>query len=315
MKCSARSVLLSIGIGLIASLGLLASTAHAAKAAGKPDLVVTKVRVEPDTFAFIGQRWESTIDFTVVNKGRGTARASDASIFIKGGGQSHRVQLSGVQRLASGESGGALQGVRRRNDLEAGEWTIGVCADANNKVKESNERNNCTDGKPKFYSAYRTYKGFLLGERPGISEGAIEAWQTTSDTTYGPGQYVGRGLFIYKNTAASAVRYQHSGSGGGCSYSGEGTFAIDGNLSQIMLNLKAGIYTANATTLFGSQYMVTLNCGAAGTYTRSAIVGGTPALLAVQEELKFGHTRLVGSTNIPTTPTESIEYFWDLAGV
>jgi hypothetical protein len=314
MTRSARSVPRSIAIGLIAALGFLVppalapGAALAAKGKGKPDLVVKEVRLLKDQYAFRGENLDSEVEHTIANKGGRPARASTASILLRGGGEVFRLDRGGTGLLEPGESENVAPGINRRNDFPAGEYDVVVCADVREKVAESNERNNCRSGKPRFYSTYRTFTGHLSGAAPGFG-GTRETWATTSETTYGPGQYIGNGLFNFPSQGNGAVKYTHQGTDeSGCSYTGEGTFPIDGRLSQLMLNYRTLSYSAGATLLFGSHYTVTRNCGGT-TLPMDRPVGFTPALITLQQELVFGHVNLPGRKTV-----EDITYTWDLAG-
>jgi hypothetical protein len=290
---------------LAAVLVAAAETAHAAK--NKPDLVIGSGSLEQREYAFIGKRLGSRIDYELRNKGARRAGASVTSLFLKRGDDLYPLDRDSNGAIGPGDSENAGRGVNVRNDFPAGKYGLGACADVTHKVNERNENNNCKKVKGTFYSTYEHWRGSFAGVRSSLF-GSTQSWTTTSDTTYGPGRYVGVGQFRYTNDGGSAVRYTHRGGSGGCSVSGSGTFAIDGGKSSIILNYEAVNYTANATTIPGSQYTATYNCSGS-TGSQLSPVGHTPALLALLEELVFGHVSLVGRHTI-----SGITFEWDLKG-
>jgi CARDB len=301
----AASRVLGIAV-LVVLLAALVGSAQAAQR-GKPDLVISSGSLEEREYAFIGKRLGSRIDYELRNKGTKRAGASVTSLFLKRGDDLYPLDRDSNGAIDPRDSENLGRGVNGRNGFDAGKYGIGACADVTDKVNERNETNNCKKLQGTFYSTYENWTGSFAGVRSGPF-GSTQSWTTTSDTTFGPGRYVANGLFRYTNDGGSAIRYTNRSGGGGCSVSGTGTFPIDARFSSILLNYEAENYTANATTIPGSRYTVTQNCGGV-IHSLPVPVGQTPALLALQEELVFGHVSLPGRHTVV-----GITFQWDLRG-
>ena len=132
-------------------VAVLAATPVAAETAAahspRPDLVVTKVSNPPAT---IGTGGTFRLSDRTANRGAGAARRSTTRYFIARSaagqiGDEKGIVLKGsrtVAALGPGESAVAPREVVVP-DVPAGTYDLVACADARNRVRETNDRNNC----------------------------------------------------------------------------------------------------------------------------------------------------------------------------
>lgn len=119
------------------SLAFLLVLAVAAPAqAAKPDLVV------PDgSVAAQGARVTGTVTFR--NAGKGGARKSQAALTARVPGKPRFVAEITVRRMGAGAERLAEVDAKVPGGIPSGSFALRVCADAKQRVAESNERNNC----------------------------------------------------------------------------------------------------------------------------------------------------------------------------
>ena len=134
----------ALGVAVSLGLGLLLLNPLRARAADKPDLVVSTLSDPPAT-ARAGDSFALTS--TVTNQGLGTAAVSTTTKFYLVVGSTRVKNLKGVQvigPLGPGESDGATVALSVYSDTDVGTFNIQGCGDGDGDVSESNESNNCT---------------------------------------------------------------------------------------------------------------------------------------------------------------------------
>jgi hypothetical protein len=207
---------------LAMSLALLPGAAHAAK----PDLVVTgKPEVSPEGPSeghVIGLRSE------VTNKKQGKNKTSAAGASVTSLRLTHKPQVRDgvavsqrVPKLKADEShsGG---GQTTLKGFPPGEYAAEVCADIEDKVKERNEKNNCT-GIGKIYVTVFSWTG-SFGGSSASEEGFTEEWGSDgAELLQVSADEDGRFNYVF----IGSVHYSISGSDAdGCSYGGAGQTSI-----------------------------------------------------------------------------------------
>lgn len=278
--------------------------------AGKklPDLAPTVGGVDQG-YAFIGGRLKMEATDTTINVGKARAAGSVTTFYLSKKDPKARRELTTrkVGALKPGEADSGSERADGRNDFPAGAYRIVACVDAKDKVKESDEGNNC--GKvvsPKrFYSAYEEWEGSLSGTAPGVlTPDAKEKWEST-DVSFGSPSVAG-GIFQYPVTGG-AITYTFSGTTQtGCgTYSGGGTFALDRNFGLLTIDYDGENYNAGAGATLGSQYPITSACGP------GAWGAHEPALETGETKLKDGASTLKGAA---ADPSQGANYKWELEG-
>jgi hypothetical protein len=209
------------------ALAVLPISAQAAKP--KPDLVVSRASVNPKEITTAGKahfaaRTKNT------RKAEAVARASETALVLLHPPEfSHpilgtEVALYDVPRLRPGKShsGGASGNV----DFPLGAYKAKICADFKHKVRESNERNNCSDAVNVYVIAFE-WSGTLQGTSP-VDTGVNETW--TSDDAHfvwdpnAPSLGPGRFTYVFRGS----LHYAISGTDpDGCVYSGSDTATVD----------------------------------------------------------------------------------------
>ena len=141
MRISLRASVL-----LAAGFALLASPAYAAPA--RPDLSVTKLQVAGSVAP--GQAVSATV--TVKNAGRGKAKGTQAALTLskdaKAGKDDRALTTGSIKSLAKRKSAGATFKLTVPAGTATGTYRVIACADPKNKVRESNEKNNCRASGP-----------------------------------------------------------------------------------------------------------------------------------------------------------------------
>lgn len=133
--------------GAIATLVSLPATAAVARESRpKPNLqtVVARAPASVRTPGFV------TVTSTLSNRGRGTARASTSFFYLSTDATLQRSDLLvNYRRMPSLRPGRALTtSTRLPARVRPGTWHVIVCADAQRRVAETNERDNCRASAP-----------------------------------------------------------------------------------------------------------------------------------------------------------------------
>jgi len=296
---------------VIVALALLALFASVSEAGKKlPDLKPAEAGFDGKPFAFIGKPLRVSVEDTTANAGKARAGPTLTRVFLKHGGDRRRVDERAVGALRPRERDRGKTHSKGPNEFPAGAYRVIVCADAKDQVKESNERNNCgrVTSPAWFYSTYEQWEGRINGTAPGLF-GVLQTWKPSPNASFGFDGYLGGGLFSWK-VDGGGVTYTTEGSSAGCSYSGSGTFALDRNFGQLLLNYNSDTYTANAAVSVGATYTVVETCpGGPRNWTAYPPL---LALQAIQQKLPFGATVLKGALADPAL--KDVLYTWNLAG-
>ena len=131
----------------LVAVALAACAGSAAAHTPRPDLVVARVSNPPAT---IGTGGAFRVSDRTVNRGDGVAGRSTTRYFIARSAagsidDEKGVMLRGSRTVEAIIGGAAGTGAREAvvPDVPAGTYDLVACADARNRVRESNERNNC----------------------------------------------------------------------------------------------------------------------------------------------------------------------------
>jgi hypothetical protein len=229
-------------------LALLVPTAAVAKPKPKlPDLVVKTLPLQGQPYAVNGEAADSktTFEFAAFNRGnKATGHKTLARLQIvhpiRGPFKFGYAEIPPVKKDA-GQQVKATTPVTRQ---AAGAYRVRACADIPNRIKESNENNNCsyfTTTEPHFYVVNSHYRGTVSGIQDRTSEGGwIESWNMPA-ADFGPATYLGGGTFSY--ALSGSVYYTDSG-GNGCTVTGSGVAAASGDLD---LQFETGRYFGTGT--------------------------------------------------------------------
>jgi RHS repeat-associated protein len=120
---------------VVACLMLLcAAPAEAAKR--RPDLSVSKAKATQKS-----GKW--TVAWTVKNAGKAKAGKSTTAVLLSGGGKETKLASAPQKPLKAKKTATGKATATVPATLAAGRYSLRVCADSANKVKERSERNNC----------------------------------------------------------------------------------------------------------------------------------------------------------------------------
>jgi hypothetical protein len=215
-----RTAVLSAAVMAIAVLA-----APAAQAA-KPDLVIAgQSTLNPDYF-FRGEGTNATFTDRTKNKGKAKAGPSKTALLLLHPPQvrERMVASRDVPKLKPGKSDFGQGGDPVADSFPPGAYDAIVCADHKNKVKESNESNNCSP-LDRVYVVVRSWFGTLSGNGPAVP-GVTETWQS-DDASFHFAENLGDGRFRYE--FAGTLQFTVSGTDAeGCSWSGSDSTTLPG---------------------------------------------------------------------------------------
>ncbi len=254
--------------------GAAANQPAVAKAAKPklPDLVVSPGELRGDHYLLLGKRYGGDWKGVVKNKGSAVAAPSITRVYIastrlqRNVRARDRILQAAVPRLRAGAQERVTAEYRpARNDPVPGGYSVWVCADATNRVRESNEKNNCRSVAPRdlrFYVGFEKWTGSLSGHGPMTWGGSTrEDWSGTDILLTMSSVVEAAGVFAYD--LSGNVHYEVSGtSTGGCTASGSGNVAAAaGPLpGYLRLYYEREFYLGGAAGT-GSDYDYLLDCG------------------------------------------------------
>lgn len=287
-------------LATLVALQLGAADAGAAREPKKPkraDLVVTDLDVRGKPYYVNNSESATSAVVRVKNDGRAAAGNSKVPVRIQGGGgEPIRLGRASLPGIDPGRSKRAtIDFGLRREVLPAGKYAVSVCADMPDRVKESDEGNNCKRATEPFYVAHQSFRGTIIGQAPlnplAGSSNARETWNS-ENATFTLDRYWGGGMFTYR--LSGTARYVTSGTdGGGCTWSGSGTVNRFDPFLVATLELNGEVYGANAGSS-GFSYTQYQDCGGVTTEWPGPY---EPLLLATEQNLPlpFGTATLSGS--------------------
>jgi hypothetical protein len=206
--------------------------ANGARAAHKPDLVVTAGHVNKRDFWYFSRGDPATFKWghRTKNVGRAQSRRSPTGFrFLARRGKPFPGDDLEVPALSPGHAEAGVGRFREHFDdtWEFGTYAMKICADVHDRVDESDERNNCK----KLHRLY-VVPGHLMGTVTGtgpldnrVFPGVTVSWK--ADVHFGQFFQPARaddGLFDYLLVEGS-VKYKIQGTdSGGCTWNGSGTY-------------------------------------------------------------------------------------------
>jgi CARDB len=240
-------VLAFVVAALLAAAGL-APSAVAKDKQKRPDLEITRAVAS-------GREWVSPgivadLSFQDVTKNTGKAAAGPSvtayylhPLFAGPRPTRYRVKSRTVERLGPGDADpGVTSASVETNDLPLGAYALEICADADRKVKEESNDNNCKRTGKEFYVVKGSWQGSIdgVGSTAGMAD--VEQWHSQ-----------GAELFLIEHEGKGVFRYGFSGTVGwtdfgvnihACKWTGSGSKALDQTNSGpgIKLNYGAGKY-------------------------------------------------------------------------
>ena len=267
-----RTRLPAIGLAALVAVFALASAplvpaAQAGKKNKKPDLVPKDGAQQGTPYAFRGEAMNGSIQYEIKNQGKQSAKRSATVVNLWREGGDTPVGFHTAPKLKPGERARATIPLSVVNTLPAGAYTIEICVDITDVVKEEDERNNCADVKgSRFYSTYRGWQGSFNGGGPvpglNVSEGPTETARS-SDATLGFGRYLGGGVFEWDIDGGTATFTTQGADGYGCGWSGSATFVLERKRA-LQINYDAGSYLVFAQVIDGATYETTGQCNLGG---------------------------------------------------
>jgi CARDB len=250
-----------------AAPALLADGADAAKKGKKkePDLVVTQAALSSEPYAFRGEN--NTISFTdrTKNKGKATAKKSRTFLLLttNSGGETPATSR-GVPKLESREShaGNATKTFVVDPGFPPGIYSVAVCADYKDKIKEKDEDNNCEILDDRFYITESVWSGTINGTgclTPGLNGQCGDAKETWSSNNasfefvaYASG---GRFQYVFSGTVSWAAAGTDIDD---CTWSGAGSQTFSRQGGTMLVDYDNAIYTARLEV--DQFYDVTKDC-------------------------------------------------------
>ena len=128
-----RLGLVAVGVLAAIAFGAVAVSAHGH---ARPDLTIASGSVSTADGQLHGS-------FTVPNKGSAKARKSAVSLSVTAGTSKVELQRLRVRPVRPHHARKVTVNVAVPADLAAGSWPITACADANQRLQERSEKNNC----------------------------------------------------------------------------------------------------------------------------------------------------------------------------
>jgi hypothetical protein len=316
-------------MGVAAAVAVLPMSAQAARPERpKPDLVIKgKSTVKPKWFLWgFGDTAHFTARTKNSDKAKAKAGASETSLVFRERNSRHKnrtaVISNDVPALNPGksQSGGASGDVPGR--LPPGSYEALICADYRDKVKESNERNNCSETGIVFVIP-GSWKATLSGSA-GIDIGVTETWRSDGATFEG-GEYLGDGQFRYR--FRGSLHYAASGTDvEGCVYAGEGSATVtsddqlggSGNFG-LTFDYRKGQYWGSEQ-LAGAEFPYNVSCqGEPDSITGPVdFAAGFIVVAPIDAKpLEFGTVLISGSATEPSFAEDlpPSNWSWELAAV
>jgi hypothetical protein len=242
-----------------------ASAAGDGKRPGKPgsDLVVRSVAVDPPRFFFADEPDARVmVTVKVQNRGKARSRKSRGSLEFSadpaGGADGSVAVPFDLAELAPGK-------VRRKEVFMdvgrlpgLGRWDTEVCADRPGRVRERNERNNCTAGQQVLVIP-RRWSGEVRGSAP-VEPGITESWTARVVFDYVPSTEG----FAYE-ISSGRIAFTTSGTdSAGCTHSGAGTYELEDGPGRLEFDPGLTSYSAVASFVRAQEawpYAIAVDCG------------------------------------------------------
>jgi hypothetical protein len=315
-------------MGVAAAVAVLPMSAQAAKPEWqKPDLVIKgKSTVKPKWFLWgFGDTAHFTARTRNTDEAKARAGASETSLVFRErkGRHEHKTPVvsNDVPALNPGtsHSGGASGDVPGR--LPPGSYEALTCADYRDKVKESNERNNCSKAGIVFVIP-GSWNATLHGSA-GIDIGVTEAWRSDG-ASFEAGKYLGDGRFRYR--FRGSLHYTASGTDvEGCVYGGEGSATVSsddqlgGSESGLTFDYRKGKYWGSEQAV-GAEFPYNVSCqGETDSITGPLdFAGGFIVVDPIDAQpLEFGTVLISGSATEPSFAEDlpPSSWSWELAAV
>ncbi len=199
-----------------------------------------------------------------------------------------------------------------------GAFTVEVCVDAKNQVRESNEANNCTTlPTPRsFFVAAETWFGAISGTTPSSPGGTDHESWISNDASLDFDQYDGGGRFSYLFNGTVTWIDDGTSSGTDCTVSGGGskTYHDDASIGGLTVDYLHGVYLTGGLTeqVDGRFYKITTSCPLGGGGTSMGPLEQDfwdPSPNDLPIHLPFGATELPGS---PSETVDEATWTWDL---
>jgi hypothetical protein len=183
-----------------------------------PDLVVTKAELKSDPYGLDGRAGRPAWFSETKNKGHAKADESTTRTILQGTGPgSPDIELADtlIKELKRKRSQAGTSVQELTWNAQLGGYAMKVCADAEKKVKEEDEKNNCATATDKngsrfFFISKPNWTGFFNGDGPSDvgDPNVTEMWDSQS-AYYDFVEYKGAGVFSYALSAV--VAYDSSG--------------------------------------------------------------------------------------------------------
>ena len=235
----------------------------------RPDLVIAGKRKVDPTHRFYQSSLPVQFKAKTKNKGEARARASETMLRWESRGEDR--EGSGIATLdvpalkpGKGFRGGAGGSVRET--LTPGVYNAVICADAADRVRESNERNNCAKAGVIYVIAYE-WKGRISGSAA-IDIGVSEGW-SANDARFVFSKIHPEGWVSYR--FQGSVRYTLSGTDPeGCTHGGSGTIPLSlidrpgafDDEQGLWVDYRKGLYWGLEQDPTGTHFSYWVACGA-----------------------------------------------------
>jgi len=320
----------SLVMGVVAAVAVLPVSAQAAKPPErpKPDLVMKgKGNVKPKWFIWgFGDAAHFTARTKNSDKAKAKAGASETSLVFRERDSRRTsktaVVSNDVPALNPGKShsGGASGDVPGR--LPPGSYEAMICADYRDKVKESNEGNNCSQAGI-VYVIPGSWNATLNGSA-GIDIGVTETWRSDG-ASFEDGKYLGDGQIRYR--FRGSLNYTASGTDvEGCVFGGEGSATVGsddqlgGSEFGLTLDYRKGLYWGHEQ-LVGAEFPYSVSCPGQAGDSITGPVDFAAGFIVVDpidaQPLEFGTVLISGSATEPShfEDLAPSRWSWELAAV
>jgi hypothetical protein len=250
----------SLVAAMLAALASPALARHASKHPKLPDLVPKTVRVNGKPYAFLGKTEATAID-TTKNVGAVRARRTHTYVVLVHDGRRWLLTDRLVPALGPGESHRGEGSSPHPVGAPIGAYTLEICGDAKNQVRESNEDNNCAPiRRPShFFVAAQTWFGSLSGTK--VSAGSqLETWRSTNARL----DFDGAGGGVFEYLFKGSVTWIDSGAVDKCVQDGKGTktYDHDDSIGSLTVDYLNGTYSGNLNeNVDGPFYEIQDSCG------------------------------------------------------